>query len=107
MRLCTNSDDIIEYWNDLDRQLEAPLEVLDDAEAEAKETTSPNPWLTYGFPLHLVRTAGLRHKLFDLLDEKAFIGSQVAEMLSLLFGCGAPPEPRGGLGWLSGARPGS
>ena len=93
VRLCTNSDDVIDYWNDLDRQLEAPLEVLDDAAAEAKETTKPNPWLTYGFPLHLLRTAGLRHKLFDLLDEKAFIGSQVAEMASLLFGCGPLPNP--------------
>ena len=93
VRLCTSSDDVIDYWNDVDSKLEAPLEVLDDAAAEAKEVARYNPWLTYGFQLHLVRTAGMRHKLFDLLDEQPLIGSQTAEMISLLLGCGPLPNP--------------
>ena len=37
IRLCTDADDVIEYWNNIDGDLELEMDVLDDIEGEAKE----------------------------------------------------------------------
>mmetsp|Transcript_35631 Transcript_35631/g.102657 ORF Transcript_35631/g.102657 Transcript_35631/m.102657 type:complete len:253 (+) Transcript_35631:143-901(+) len=47
IRLCTNEESIIDYYQRLDDQMELSLEVLDDYLDEAKEVYGHNPWLTY------------------------------------------------------------
>ena len=52
LRLCTSEKQVVEYWNNIDQQLELDIDVLDDQYGDAAEVNTHNPWLTYGEPLH-------------------------------------------------------
>ena len=84
IRLCTDDDAVLQYYEELDGQLEFNLEVLDDYLGEAKEVNKFNPWLTYGLPLHRCREMGFHDKLLDLLDERKLTLDEVAQFARLL-----------------------
>lgn len=59
IRLCTDDNAVVDYWSNVDSQLELELDVLDDFVGESKEVFTANPWLNYGLPLHRLREFGI------------------------------------------------
>ena len=80
MRLCTNEERIVNYWNSIDQELELSMDVLDDICGEAEEIHKVNKWLTYAEPIHRMREFGISLKEFDLLDEKALHMEQMVKV---------------------------
>ena len=86
IRLCTDDDDVVDFYNEIDAQLEMSIEVLDDFQSEAKEVYGKNPWLNYTLSLHRCREMGFHNKLFDLLDERPLTKGELLDFCGLVFG---------------------
>lgn len=86
IRLCTDDESVVDFYNNLDSQLELSLEVLDDYFSEALEVYEHNKWLNYGLPMHRMREMGFYHKHFDLIDERPLIKDELTEFFQLLYG---------------------
>merc|ERR1712165_597892 len=86
IRLCTDDNDVVEFYNNLDENLELRLEVLDDFTQEGVEVTDCNKWLNYALPLHRCREMGYNDRIFDLIDERQLSPDELRDFLMLLFG---------------------
>ena len=99
IRLCTDDDEVVEFYNSLDDQLELSIDVLDDVCSEALEVYEHNKWLNYGLPLHRCREMGFHHRVFDIIDERPLTKSEVREFLQILLGdLDGIPDPS--IDWL-------
>jgi hypothetical protein len=85
VRLCTDDESVVNYWNGIDEHLEIDMEVLDDMLGESTEIHPENPWLTYSEPFHRMREFGVHLKELDLIDEKLLSPDQVRMVCSVLF----------------------
>ena len=79
VHLCLNN-----RRNEIDKQLELDLEILDDLVSEAHEVYEFNKWFSYGEPLHLLRQFGIAIKELDLLDECTLTGDQIRDVCCIL-----------------------
>jgi len=84
IRLCTDEDRIVDYWNNIDSQLELDMDVLDDLEGEAEEIKQNNSWLIYTEALHRMREFGVTIKEMDLLDESSLSLDQIRFFCAML-----------------------
>ena len=98
IRLCTDDDDVVDFYNNLDEILELSIDVLDDFLGEAKEVFAENPWLTYSLPLHRVREMGYHDRIFDMIDERKLTAGEMRDFCVLIFGSDlfdGAPHPAG------------
>jgi len=86
IRLSTDEDNIVQFYDKLDQQLELDLDLLDDYSAEAKEVVSKNPWLNYSLPLHRLREMGYQQRIMDQIDERQLTKSELRDYCCLVFG---------------------
>eukprot|EP00047_Mylnosiga_fluctuans_P020032 m.88246 g.88246 ORF g.88246 m.88246 type:complete len:337 (+) comp8358_c1_seq3:182-1192(+) len=96
VRLCTDSDEVVRYWNSIDESLELQLDVLDDLFSEAKEVHKKNPWFTYNEHVHQLRVLGLPIPELDQLDECLLAPDQLRVAVGVLLGLETAmlPHPR-------------
>jgi len=96
IRLATDDEKVVEFYNKVDEDIEFALDILDDLEGEAKEIAAAgNDWFAYTPMMHCIREAGTAEKPLDTLDERALTVGEIATMLEFLFrGEDHPPFPR-------------
>ena len=96
IRLCTDSQRIVNYYNDLDSELELSIEALDNYRDEALELYGPNLWLNYTIQLHCMQEMGFQEQYFDFWDERTLTLTELNEFCVMLFGeknFGGAPTP--------------
>jgi hypothetical protein len=84
VKLCTDDQKVVDYWNKIDTQLELDMDVIDDIGNEAAEIHKLNPWLTYGESIQRMREFGVTAKELDFLDEVQLSMEQLREFSSLM-----------------------
>lgn len=100
VRLCTDDERVVDFYNMIDAQINLPYDVLDDHSGEAIEVYLRNPWLNYALPLHQFRELGFAIPVFDELDERALSLSELHQLCALLFQTQQPlPDPS--INWLN------
>ena len=86
IRLCTDEEAVVDYWNNIDNNIELEMDVLDDLSGECEEVMSNNDWLTYGEQVHRLREFGCHRKELDLLDESLLSPDQMRSTLAVILG---------------------
>lgn len=93
IRLCTSDEEVIDFFNTVDLELEMSLDILRNHVEESKEVYRHQRWLNYALPLHQFREMGCHLRVFDFLDERKLTLSELREFCVVLFGDKNLPDP--------------
>lgn len=85
IRLCTNDEHVVKFYNEIDCNVELSIEVIDDFYGEAGEVEAVNSWLCYSLPLHRCREFGFHDSLLDLVDERSLTKTELRAFCALIF----------------------
>ena len=90
VNLCTDADEDIDYYNQLDKKIGSELsglDVIDDFEAEQLEVVGQNKYFVYSFMIHTARMAGCYSVVGDMMDEEglplAYVHKSLKELLAI------------------------
>ena len=86
IRLCTDEEKVVEFYDELDSLVDLSIEVIDDYSKEAKQVYKYNKWFNYTLPLHRCREMGFQHRLFDHLDERQLTLCELYDFCKLILG---------------------
>merc|ERR1739845_81573 len=87
IRLCTDDDETIKFYNEIDEELELPLDILDDMVSEAQELAAcGNDWFAYTPVLHRIWESGALSSILDAMDERQLTPAEVRKLAELLSG---------------------
>lgn len=86
VKLCTNSDRLLNYWNDIDKNLEFNIDIIDDFVSESREVSSVNSWINYNQILHSFKLLGCNTRKIDFLDEKPLSQEEKLKFINEVFG---------------------
>jgi len=82
LRLCTDDQPVVDFYGDIDAEVELSLEVLDDIESEAQELHKKwNGCITYTPLVHKIREGGCFFKVLDILDERPLTRGEIYLLL--------------------------
>ena len=70
IRLCTDDESVVNYWNDIDKDLEIRLDIVDSYVDEIKEVMQHNRRLKYTKQVHFMRELGVTDHRLDHIDER-------------------------------------
>ena len=90
VRLVTDAPAVVKYWDNIDKELELEMDVLDDLVHDAKQVKLHNPWIRYGDELHRLREFGASMKEMDLIDESCLGAEQMSVFASMFLGVQLP-----------------
>jgi hypothetical protein len=88
INLCTEEQDEIDYYNDIDTKLEAAfkdsaslIDVNQDAKCEANKVFQFNPWLRMNHLNYIAQVAGCLNKDLDKIDEEPLSSAEVDRLM--------------------------
>ena len=84
IRMCTDEQEVSDYWRSIDATVDIDIRVLDDLEASGRIVAEKNSWLTYGLPLHRAREFGLRVPAFDALEKRLLSKTEIKIVAEIL-----------------------